>query len=138
MFQILSVQSKDEQNRLAGECGSLYQPRCPAYALYLGERFCGLCQFAIGAGAGEIVTLDAIPGFAGDADGDAEQYLAALCRTALSFLEEIGIPRAAYAGGEKSRRLMLLCGFSEKDGAWTADLGVLFSHCSSELWKTNA
>ena len=106
MFRILSVQSKEEQERLAAECGALYHPRCPAYALYLGERFSGLCQFMIGAGLGEIVTLDAIPGFAGDADGDAEQYLAALCRTALSFLEQIGLSRALYTGGEKSRRLM--------------------------------
>ena len=136
MFRILSVQSKEEQERLAAECGALYHPRCPAYALYLGERFSGLCQFMIGAGLGEIVTLDAIPGFAGDADGDAEQYLAALCRTALSFLEQIGLSRALYTGGEKSRRLMLLSGFSDREGAWSTDLKALFSHCSAELWET--
>ena len=133
MFDVLSVQNKDEQKNYAALCGVEYLPAALAYCLTVDGVFAGLCQFNIGAGYGEIAGLDAVASFEGNADGSREQYLAALCRTSLSFLELIGIKEAYYTGAEKTRSLMLMSGFKEADdGRWHTDLKVLFSHCASE------
>lgn len=133
MFDILSVQSKEEQARLAAVCGAEYFPAALAYSLTVDSKFAGICQFNIGSGRGEVVSLVHAPDFNGNDDGSAEQYLAALCRTALSFLELIGIPCAVYAGKECSRALMLMSGFKQdENGTWATDLKELFAHCPSE------
>lgn len=133
MFDILSVQNKDEQKNYAALCGTEYLADALAYSLTVDGVFAGVCQFRIGAGVGEIVSLDKVASFEGNADGSADQYLAALCRTALSFLELIGITDAVYNGAEKSRALMLMSGFKEaEDGKWRTNLKELFAHCPSE------
>ncbi len=133
MFDVLSVQNKDEQKNYAALCGTEYLPAALAYALTVDGVFAGLCQFNIGAGFGEIASLDAVSSFEGNADGSREQFLAALCRTSLSFLELIGIKEAYYTGAESSRTLMLMSGFEEtEDGRWHTDLKELFAHCPSE------
>lgn len=133
MFDVLSVQDKKEQERLAALCGAQYLPDALAYSLTVEEKFAGICQFYIRSGYGEIASLDKTPDFDGTAEGSAEQYLAALCRTSLSFLELIGIPTAIYGGKEKTKSQMIMCGFHEADdGKWSTDLKELFSHCASE------
>ncbi|MBQ2733494.1 MAG: hypothetical protein IJF74_04980 [Clostridia bacterium] len=132
MFDVLSVQNKEEQKNYAALCGTEYLPAALAYSLTVDSVFAGLCQFNIGAGYGEIASLDAVPSFEGNADGTRDAYLAALCRTSLSFLELIGIKEAYYTGAEKSRALMLMSGFKETDGKWKTDLKELFAHCPSE------
>ena len=133
MFDVLSVQDKKEQERLAALCGAQYLPDALAYSLTVEEKFAGICQFYIRSGYGEIASLDKTPDFDGTAEGSAEQYLAALCRTSLSFLELIGIPTAIYGGKEKTKSQMIMCGFHETDaGKWSTDLKELFSHCASE------
>ena len=133
MFDVLSVQDKKEQERLAALCGTQYLPDALAYSLTVEGKFAGICQFYIKAGHGEIASLDKTPDFDGTPEGSAEQYLAALCRTSLSFLELIGIPTATYGGKEKTRSQMIMCGFHEADdGKWSTDLKELFSHCASE------
>ncbi len=133
MFDVLSVQNKDEQKNYAALCGTEYLPDALAYSLTVDGVFVGLCQFNIGAGYGEIASLDAVSSFEGNADGSRDQYLAALCRTSLSFLELIGIKEAYYTGAERSRALMLMSGFKEaEDGRWHTNLKELFAHCPSE------
>lgn len=133
MFDILSVQSKQEQEELAVLCGTKYLPDALAYCLKVDDKLSGICQFYIKAGYGEIADLSPVPGFIGNEDGSAEQYLAALCRTALSFLELIGIKTAVYTGDEKTRTLMLASGFKQNEkGEWSTNLKELFAHCPSE------
>ena len=133
MFDILSIQSKPEQEELAGLCDAKYLPDALAYCLKVDGKEAGICQFYIKAGYGEIATLSPAPGFNGNEDGTAEQYLAALCRTALSFLELIGIKTAVYSGEKKTRTLMLASGFKQNEkGEWSTDLKELFAHCPSE------
>ena len=133
MFDVLSVQNKDDQKNYAALCGTEYLPAALAYSLTVDGTLVGLCQFNIGAGYGEIASLDAVSSFEGNADGSREQYLAALCRTSLSFLELIGIKDAYYVGAEKTRALMLMSGFKQaEDGRWQTNLKELFAHCPSE------
>lgn len=132
MFTVLSVQKKAEQERLCALCGTAYRQDCLAYALTVEGRFAGLCQFRLLSGMGEIVSLDTVPDFTGDDGGTAAQYVSALCRTALSFMEQLGTPKALYRGVPREKSELLLCGFlKNEDGAPCADLTTLFKTCPS-------
>ena len=65
MFDILSVQTKSEQEELAGLCKTEYLPDALAYCLKVDGKLAGVCQFYIKAGYGEISTLSPVPGFCG-------------------------------------------------------------------------
>ena len=132
MFTVLSVQSKEEQERLSALCNTPYCPDCLAYALTVDGTFSGLCQFRLFSGGGEIVSVNTTSGFSGNEDGTAAQYLAALCRTVLSFMEQLGTPKALYRGAPHGPAVLYLCGFTkEEDGVPCADLTTLFKICPS-------
>lgn len=132
MFEILSVQKKSEQEKLAEICETPYFPDCMAYKLLVEGSFTGLCQFTIEKDGAHLKSLGLVSSFNGNADGTRDEYCSALCRTALSFLESIGVRTAFSDCAFENDRILYMSGFGKNgSGLPSADLTAVFKTCPS-------
>ncbi|MCL2518796.1 MAG: hypothetical protein FWF15_09560 [Oscillospiraceae bacterium] len=81
MYEIKSVQSKDQQEKICDQCGIVYDIDTMAYAVYEDDILIGAAQFNIKGQAGYICDLKC--------SNDEAVFL--LERTVISFLELCGI-----------------------------------------------
>ena len=124
MLEIKPVQTKEEQNKICGACGVVFDPDCFAYsAVEDGEKLLGAAQFRIFGGCGIIYDL-------ANADGiDDLEALILTGRTALNFIDSCGIKDAVIK--TKNRDLPKILGFTQdENGLYRVNLeGYFISPC---------
>ena len=128
MYEIVPLQDKEEQNRLAGLCGQKFDIDSFAYAAYIDKEFFGICQFKIERDNGLILGLSSLPGT------DDLEVIFMTGRAALNFIDLCGVHYAIYKGeveSEEKERLLRAIGFKRTEsGSLEVDLNGFFTdHC---------
>ena len=104
MLEIKPIQTKEEQERLCGECGVCFDADTLCYAAYSDGRFVGITQFAIRGRKGYIFS---IANKTGVDDADA---LFVAGRSALNFIDLCGITDS-YCQADADEGLIKRIGF---------------------------
>lgn len=125
LIKAKSIQSKEEQKRICGECGVEYDADLMAYAAYDDDELVGVCQFTMREKTGYLYCLAPKTGTYN------EDALFVMGRTALNFIDLVGVHYAVYLGDDAA--LAKRVGFSENASSprFTMDLTGVFTgeHC---------
>lgn len=122
MFEILPIQSKEEQKALCELCQIPFRPEMLAYRAVNEGEFCGICQFTMDAQGGSLTDFAWIP----------EKYdfetLFIMGRAALNFIDLCGVHQAFFDAECKNETLVKAIGFSRNsEGRWAVDLTDFFT-----------
>lgn len=124
MYEIVPVQNKEEQRRLAALCGQTFDVDSFAYAAYIDKAFFGICQFRIEKENGLILGLSSLPGT------EDLEVIFMTGRAALNFIDLCGVHTTKCARGGVDENLLKLLKFKEdSDGYFVADTQNMFSGC---------
>jgi hypothetical protein len=125
MLKVLPIQSKAEQEAICERCGVVYNADLLAYAAYVDDRLCGVCQFKLTDKGGMIYDL------APTVDFVSRDALFVMGRGALNFIDLSGVHNAMFVGKTDDEALLGLIGFKKgEDGAWSVNLeGFFTDHC---------
>lgn len=125
MLKVLPIQSKLKQEEICVKCGVEYNADLLAYAAYVDDRLCGVCQFKLTDKGGLIYDLAPTTDFC---NRDA---LFVMGRGTLNFIDLSGVHNATYLGNTDDEELLRLIGFKkDDDGAFRIDLeGFFTDHC---------
>lgn len=125
MLKVLPVQSKLKQEEICIKCGVDYNADLLAYAAYVDDRLCGVCQFKLTDKGGMIYDI------APTTDFYSKEALFVMGRGTLNFIDLSGVHKASYLGKNKDEELLRLIGFKkDEDGIYRIDLeGFFTDHC---------
>ena len=125
MLKVLPVQSKAQQEEICGLCGVEYNADLLAYAAYVDDRLCGVCQFKLTDKGGLIYDL------APTTDFCSRDALFVMGRGTLNFIDLSGVHFATYLGKTDDEELIRLIGFKKADdGTYSINLeGFFTDHC---------
>lgn len=125
MLKVLPIQSKKAQEDTCARCGVEYDADLLAYAAYVDDRLCGVCQFKLTDKGGEIYDL------APTTDYVSRDALFVMGRGTLNFIDLSGVHNATFLGKTEDEELLRLIGFKkDEDGAWRINLeGFFTDHC---------
>ena len=123
MLEVIPIQTKTEQEALAGRVGAEFLPDALAYRADADGEFVGMCQFRLDPSGGHMLTLDSLPGH------EDFQPMFVMGRAALNFMELCGAETAYYEAPLRDRVLVGAIGFREdKNGKLKVDLKGFFDH----------
>ncbi len=125
MLKVLPIQSKLKQEEICVKCGVEYNADLLAYAAYVDDKLCGVCQFKLTDKGGIIYDL------APTTDFYNKEALFVMGRGTLNFIDLSGVHNASFVGDVKDEELLRLIGFKKDDnGAFTINLeGFFTDHC---------
>ena len=125
MLKVLPVQSKIQQEEICEKCGVEYNADLLAYAAYVDDRLCGVCQFKLTDKGGLIYDL------APTTDFYSREALFVMGRGALNFIDLSGVHNAFFLGKSEDEELIRLVGFKKDvDGMYSINLeGFFTDHC---------
>ena len=125
MLKVLPIQSKLKQEEICIKCGVEYNADLLAYAAYVDDRLCGVCQFKLTDKGGLIYDL------APTTDFLSRDALFVMGRGTLNFIDLSGVHNATYLGKTEDEDLLRLIGFKkDDDGVFRIDLeGFFTDHC---------
>lgn len=125
MLKVLPIQSKLKQEEICIKCGVEYNADLLAYAAYVDDRLCGVCQFKLTDKGGLIYDL------APTTDFLSRDALFVMGRGTLNFIDLSGVHNATYLGKNEDEDLLRLIGFKkDDDGVFRIDLeGFFTDHC---------
>ncbi len=125
MLKVLPIQSKLKQEEICVKCGVEYDADLLAYAAYVDERLCGICQFKLTDKGGIIRDL------APTLDYLNRDALFVMGRGALNFIDLSGVHNAVFTGKAEDEELIRLIGFKQdEDGVFKINLeGFFTDHC---------
>lgn len=125
MFKVLPIQTKEEQKNICQACGVEFNADLLAYAVYVGDKLSGVCQFRLTDKGGIIYDL------APTTDATDNDALFVMGRGALNFIDLCGVHYAKYVGKVTDEPLLLKIGFKKNtDGVFDIDLeGFFTDHC---------
>ncbi len=126
MLEVLPIQTKDEQQRLAALCDTPYLSECMAYGATVNTEDAGICQFSIDHEGGSIQNISCVTG------KDDFEVSFVLGRAAMNFLDLAGVKYAFFDGEIKDEILIKAIGFDKReDGRYFVELTDFFtSPCS--------
>ena len=127
MFEIKSVQTKEEQEKICGLCGINYDAECMAYAAFENNNLLGVSQFRI---LGEYAVIYDLANTAGV---DDTAVLVIIGKATLNFIDLCGIKDAIIK--QLNKNLPDLLGFKQdKHDVWRVNLeGYFDSPCCKHL-----
>ena len=127
MYEIIPVQSKDEQSKLAALCGQKFDIDSFAYAAYIDKEFFGICQFKIEKERGVILGLSSLPGT------EDLEVIFMTGRAALNFIDLCGVHKTVCKKDAAEANVLRLLKFKEENETYlSADTTNMFSGCGSE------
>ena len=123
MLKILSIQTKEEQEKICEKCGVEFKTELLAYSATLDDKLAGVCQFTMNSEGGSIVDLSLAKGC------DDQDALFVLGRATLNFIDLTGVHKAFFDGKvtEENEKLIRRIGFCKcEDGRYFVDLTNFF------------
>ena len=125
MLKVLPIQSKLKQEEICVKCGVEYNADLLAYAAYVDDKLCGVCQFKLTDKGGIIYDL------APTTDFYNKEALFVMGRGTLNFIDLSGVHNASFVGDVTDEELLSLIGFKKDDsGAFAINLeGFFTDHC---------
>ena len=127
MYEIIPVQSKDEQSKLAVLCGQKFDIDSFAYAAYIDKEFFGICQFKIEKESGVILGLSSLPGT------EDLEVIFMTGRAALNFIDLCGVHKTVCKKDAAEANVLRLLKFKEENETYlSADTTNMFSGCGGE------
>ena len=125
MLKVLPIQSKLKQEEICVKCGVEYNADLLAYAAYVDDKLCGVCQFKLTDKGGIIYDL------APTTDFCDREALFVMGRGTLNFIELSGVHNASFAGDAADEELLRLIGFKkDEQGNFVINLeGFFTDHC---------
>jgi len=123
MFEILSVQTKEEQKNICELCGVAFDINCMAYAVRDNGRIIGVSQFRILGGYAVVYHLANARGI------DDVAALTVLGKASLNFIDLCGIQDVILKAVDQD--LPHLLGFTQDElGVWRVNLEGYFKPCT--------
>lgn len=120
MFQVLPIQTKEEQEELAKLCKIPFRTELLAYKALNEGVFKGMCQFTLNGQGGRIVDF-------GYVEYDFEP-LFVMGRAALNFIDLCGVHKAFFDSDLDNETLIKAIGFRRNaEGRWEMDLTDFFN-----------
>ena len=125
MLKVLPIQSKLKQEEICVKCGVDYNADLLAYAAYVDDRLCGVCQFKLTDKGGIIYDLSPATDFY------SRDAMFVMGRGTLNFIDLSGVHNAIYQGSTEDEELLRMIGFSKnEDGIFQINLeGFFTDHC---------
>ena len=127
MYEIIPIQSKEEQKKLAELCGQVFDTDSFAYGAYIDKEFFGVCQFKIEKGRGTILGLSSLP------NTEDLEVIFMTGRAALNFIDLCGVHITKCKEGAIEEQVRRLLKFKEdSNGYFAADTTNMFSGCGGD------
>lgn len=123
MFKIQPIQSPEEQEKIARDCGAEYRDGYFAYAMRDAktDELMGFSQFEISKDEGYISDIKPC------GEGKDFEAMFILGRATMNFIDLCGAHKAKAPHSAADVTLMLSLGFKETDGIYTADMTNMFN-----------